>query len=101
MASTTAAAQAAVRISAMTSLRTVHRSAACVAAEELCWFEGGRPGAQAHQAVMLLHVQQGATVSSAPFPEAIQARLAAWRSLRVPEALIALGSRPMLLGRKP
>lgn len=51
--------------------------------------------------LMLLHVQQGATVSSAPFPAAIQARLAAWRSLRVPEALIALGSRPMLLGRKP
>ncbi len=51
--------------------------------------------------VMLLHVHQGATVSSAPFPEAIQTRLAAWRSLRIPEALIALGSRPMLLGRKP
>ena len=29
-------------------------SAACVAAEELLWFEGGRPGAQAHQAVRLL-----------------------------------------------
>jgi acyl-CoA thioester hydrolase len=60
----------------------------------------GSPDAAAVVDLMLLHVQQGATVSSAPFPEAIQARLAAWRSLRVPEALIALGSRPMLLGRK-
>jgi acyl-CoA thioester hydrolase len=61
----------------------------------------GSPDPAAVVDLMLLHVQQGATVSSAPFPEAIQARLAAWRSLRVPDALIALGSRPMLLGRKP
>ena len=60
----------------------------------------GSPDSAAVVDLMLLHVQQGATVSSAPFPEAIQARLAAWRSLRVPEALIALGSRPMLLGLK-
>ena len=60
----------------------------------------GSPDPAAVVDLMLLHVQQGATVSSAPFPEAIQARLAAWRSLRVPEALIALGSRPMLLGLK-
>jgi acyl-CoA thioester hydrolase len=62
---------------------------------------GGSPDPAAVVDVMLLHVHQGTTVSSAPFPEAIQARLAAWRSLRVSEALIALGSRPLLLGRKP
>lgn len=61
----------------------------------------GSPDPAAVVDLMLLHVQQGATVRSAPFPAAIQARLAAWRSLRVPEALIELGSRPMLLGRKP
>jgi acyl-CoA thioester hydrolase len=51
--------------------------------------------------LMLLHVCQGDTVRSAPFPAAVQSRLTAWRSLPVPDALVTLGSRPMLLGRKP
>jgi acyl-CoA thioester hydrolase len=49
--------------------------------------------------VMLMHVHQGATVRGAPFPPAIQQRLAAWHALGVPDELRDLGSRPLTLQR--
>lgn len=47
--------------------------------------------------VMLMHVQQGADVRSAPFPPAIHQRLAAWHAHGVPDEILALGSRPLAL----
>jgi acyl-CoA thioester hydrolase len=48
--------------------------------------------------VMLMHVHQGATVRSAPFPASVLARLAAWRNTPLPAELLALGSRALSLG---
>ena len=47
--------------------------------------------------VMLMHVQQGAQVRGAPFPPAIQQRLADWLALGVPDEVLGLGSRPLAL----
>jgi acyl-CoA thioester hydrolase len=51
--------------------------------------------------VMLMHVHQGATVRSAPFPPVMHQRLAAWQALGVPEDLRELGSRALTLHRPP
>jgi acyl-CoA thioester hydrolase len=47
--------------------------------------------------VMLMHVHQGAAVRGAPFPAAIQERLAAWQALGVAEEVRRLGSRALAL----
>ena len=51
--------------------------------------------------VMLMHVQQGESVRSAPFPEVVRQRLSAWHQRSVPATLLALGSRALQLSRKP
>jgi acyl-CoA thioesterase FadM len=48
---------------------------------------------------MLMHVHQGSTVRSEPFPEITRTRLAAWRAPAVNPELLALGSRPLTLKR--
>ena len=49
--------------------------------------------------LMLMHVHQGATVRSEPFPEMTRTRLAAWSALTVDPELLALGSRLLTLKR--
>ncbi|MBM4219306.1 MAG: thioesterase [Gammaproteobacteria bacterium] len=51
--------------------------------------------------VMLIHVRQDATVRSAPFPPAVQQRIADWHALGVPGEVLELGSRPLTLRRPP
>jgi acyl-CoA thioester hydrolase len=51
--------------------------------------------------VMLMHVHQGETVRSEPFTPLTSARLAAWVTPAPSAELLALGSRPLSLQRKP
>lgn len=50
---------------------------------------------------MLMHVRQGATVRSEPFPAEVRARIEAWSTHAVDADLVALGSRALTLGRRP
>ena len=50
---------------------------------------------------MLMHVHQGATVRSEPFPAEVRARIEAWSTHAVDADLVALGSRALTLGRRP
>jgi acyl-CoA thioester hydrolase len=47
--------------------------------------------------VMLMHVHQGESVSSRPFPTIVQQRLASWQLQTAPSELLALGSRQLTL----
>jgi acyl-CoA thioester hydrolase len=51
--------------------------------------------------VMLMHVFQGETVRSEPFTQVTATRLAGWTTPPLSAELLALGSRPLSLQRKP
>lgn len=51
--------------------------------------------------VMLLHVHQGEAVTTRPFPVVVQQRLAACAEKRAPADILALGSRPLTLTKRP
>jgi acyl-CoA thioester hydrolase len=50
---------------------------------------------------MLMHVHQGESVRSEPFPAAVRDRLASWSTRPVDPGLLALGSRALTTRRGP